>query len=68
MESYADHRRTAPGVHRAYDVISFGKSASAHEGCGFADEGEEMLGLAFVAAVGPAATAAQETVLSTTRR
>ncbi|GAA1553680.1 hypothetical protein GCM10009731_04920 [Streptomyces globosus] len=33
------------------DVVSFGESAVADEGCGDADEGEEVLGLAFVAAV-----------------
>lgn len=37
------------------------------EGCGYADEGEEVFGLALVAAV-QAAAACQETVLSTTQR
>jgi hypothetical protein len=40
----------------------------ADEGCGYADEGEEVYRLAFVAAVEPAAAASRDTVLSTTHR
>lgn len=39
-----------------YDVISFGESAIADEGAGDAGEGEEVLGLALVAAVQSAAS------------
>ncbi|GGQ97198.1 hypothetical protein GCM10010267_69160 [Streptomyces griseorubens] len=44
--------RTAAGV---LDVVSLGESAMGDEGCGYADEGEEVFGLAFVAAVQTAA-------------
>lgn len=36
-------------------ITSLGKAAVADEGCCYADEGEEVLGLAFVAAVQAAA-------------
>lgn len=39
------------------------EAAVADEGCGHADEGEEMVGLAFIAAV-EASAAGQGTVLS----
>ncbi len=35
--------------------IQAGESAVADEGCGYADEGKEVLGLAFVASVQPVA-------------
>ncbi|MFH8574364.1 hypothetical protein, partial [Streptomyces sp. NPDC017993] len=45
--TYKIHVRT--GLSTALDVVSLGESAVADEGCGYADEGEEVLGFAFVA-------------------
>jgi hypothetical protein len=40
----------------ALDVVSVGESAVADEGCGDADEGQEVLGLSLVTAVQPSAS------------
>lgn len=42
---------SSPGL----EVVSFGESSVADEGAGDAGEGEEVVGFAFVASVGPAA-------------
>jgi len=44
-------RDRPPAVTVALEVISFGESAVADDGCGDAGEGGEVVGLAFVAAV-----------------
>lgn len=47
---------TGPGTAAGLEVISFGESAVADEGAGDAGEGQEVLGLALVAAVQSAAS------------
>jgi hypothetical protein len=39
------------------DTVSVGESAVADEGCGYADEGQEVLGLSLVTAVQPSTPA-----------
>src|SRR5687768_14117076 len=51
MEEMLRHSTITP----ALDVVSFGESAVADEGAGDGGEGEEVFGLAFVAAVQAAA-------------
>lgn len=43
-----------PGV-SALDTVLFGEAAAADEGCGYADEGEEVFGLALATSVQAAA-------------
>ena len=55
-------------VAAALEVVSFGESPVADEGCGYADEGEEVLGFALVSAVQASAAGQPDTDLSTTHR